>query len=161
MKSFPMFIRTTDRRVIIAGGSETAAQKARLILKSDARIVLAAPELDPELQEIVADGRAEWHKGPISPAFFEDAAMAFIGTGCPGIDASLHALARAARCPVNVVDQPGMCDMTTPAIVDRRGHRERGNFTGADPRHQDKTRSDAASQHWRAGGLGRAVAPWR
>ena len=119
MKSFPMFIRTTDRRVIIAGGSETAAQKARLILKSDARIVLAAPELDPELQEIVADGRAEWHKGPISPAFFEDAAMAFIGTGCPGIDASLHALARAARCPVNVVDQPGMCDMTTPAIVDR------------------------------------------
>ena len=119
MKSFPMFIRTTDRRVIIAGGGETAAQKARLILKTDARIVLAAPELDAELQDIVADGRAEWHTGPISPAFFDDAAMAFIGTGCPGIDASLHALARAARCPVNVVDQPDMCDMTTPAIVDR------------------------------------------
>ncbi len=119
MKSFPMFIRTTGRRVIIAGGGETAAQKARLILKTDARIVLAAPELDPELQDIVADGSAIWHRDPISPAFFDDAAMAFIGTGCPGIDASLHALARAARCPVNVVDQPEMCDMTTPAIVDR------------------------------------------
>lgn len=119
MKSFPMFIRTTDRRVIIVGGGETAAQKARLILKTDARIVLLAHDLEPELQGIVSGGRAEWHRGPITAALFDDAAMAFIGTGCPGIDASLHALARAARCPVNVVDQPEMCDLTTPAIVDR------------------------------------------
>ena len=45
--------------------------------------------------------------------------MAFIGTGCPGLDAAVHALAKAARCPVNVVDQPDLCDMTTPALVDR------------------------------------------
>ena len=119
MKSFPMFLRTTGRRVVIAGGGETAAQKARLVLKTDARIVLAAPALEPELQGLVADGRAEWHAGPITAALFDDAAMAFIGSGCPGIDASVHALARAARCPVNVVDQPALGDMTTPAIVDR------------------------------------------
>lgn len=119
MKSFPMFLRTTGRRVIIVGGGETAAQKARLILKTDAHIVLAAPKLEPELAGLVQDGRAAWHDQPITAALFDDAAMAFIGTGCPGIDASLHALARAARCPVNVVDQPDLCDMTTPAIVDR------------------------------------------
>jgi len=119
MKSFPMFICTSGRRVVIAGGGETAAQKARLILKTDARIVLAAPSLDPELQQVVAEGRADWHAGPITTALFDGAAMAFIGTGCPGGDASLHALAQAARCPVNVVDQPDLCDMTTPALVDR------------------------------------------
>ncbi len=119
MKSFPMFIRTTGRRVVIAGGGEQAAQKARLILKTDAEIVLAAPELDDELAAIVAEGRAAWHRGPIAPALFEGAAMAFVATGCPGIDASLHALAKAAGCAVNVVDQPELCDLTTPSIVDR------------------------------------------
>jgi len=119
MKSFPMFIRTTGRRVVIAGGGEQAAQKARLILKTDAQITVAAPSLDAELADIVAQGRANLHGGPITPDFFGGAAMAFIATGCPGVDASLHALARAAGCPVNVVDQPALCDLTTPSLVDR------------------------------------------
>ncbi len=119
MKSFPMFIRTTGRRVVIAGGGEQAAQKARLILKTDARIVLAAPVLDDELAALVAAGRAEHHDGAIGATLFEEAAMAFVATGCPAWDASLHALAQAARCPVNVVDRPDLCDITTPSIVDR------------------------------------------
>lgn len=119
MKSFPMFIRTSGRRVVIVGGGEQAAQKTRLILKTDAQIILAAPELDEELAALVADGRAEWHRGAPDAALFEGAAMGFIATGCPGRDASVQALARAARCPVNVVDQPALCDITTPSIVDR------------------------------------------
>ena len=119
MKSFPMFIRTTGRRVVIAGGGEQAAHKARLILKTDAHIVFAAPELDDELTDIVSNGRAVWHQGVIDPKVFLGAAMGFIATGCPGIDASLHALAGEAGCPVNVVDQPDLCDLTTPSLVDR------------------------------------------
>ncbi len=119
MKSFPMFIRTTDRRVVIVGGGETAAQKARLMLKTDAELILAAPALDPELDALVAGGRATHHAGPITPDLFRGAAMAFVGSGCPGLDASVHALATEAGCPVNVVDQPALCDLTTPSLVDR------------------------------------------
>ncbi|MDF0602526.1 SAM-dependent methyltransferase [Psychromarinibacter sp. C21-152] len=119
MKSFPMFIRTTGRRVVIVGGGEQAAQKARLLLKTDAQLILAAPELDPELRALVDRGRADWHRGRLTPALFETAAMGFIATGCPGLDACAHALARAARCPVNVVDRPDLCDLTTPSLVDR------------------------------------------
>ncbi len=119
MKSFPMFIRTSDRRVVIAGDGEQAAQKLRLILKTDARITLAAQDPDPELLDVISRGRADWHKGVMTPAVFNGAAMGFIATGCPGADASLHALAKAAGCPVNVVDQPDLCDLTTPSLVDR------------------------------------------
>ncbi|KQB98460.1 siroheme synthase [Loktanella sp. 1ANDIMAR09] len=118
MKAFPMFIRTSDRRVIIVGGGEQAAQKARLICKTDAQIVLVAATLEDELQGLVASGRAAQVK-TLSSDIFEDAAFAFIGTGCPGFDAAAHGLAKAAKCPVNVVDQPDLCDLTTPAIVDR------------------------------------------
>ena len=119
MQSFPMFIRTTGRRVVIAGGGELAAQKARLMLKTDAELVLLAPDLDDELAALVAKGRATHDPGPITPASFAGAALVFIGTGCPGIDASLHALAKVAGALVNVVDQPNLCDATTPSIVDR------------------------------------------
>ena len=119
MKSFPMFIRTTGRRVVICGGGEQAAQKARLMLKTDATLVLAAPELDPELAALVAEGRAVHHAGAITPALFEGAAMGFVATGCPGLDAALHGLAKASGCPVNVVDRPDLCDLTTPSLVDR------------------------------------------
>ncbi|MBJ3763746.1 uroporphyrinogen-III C-methyltransferase [Maribius pontilimi] len=119
MKSFPMFIRTTGRRVLIVGGGEQAAQKARLILKTDAHLVLVSPELDAELSTLVASGRAEQIAGPLTSALFEGAAMTFVATGCPGLDAAVHALVTAARCPVNVVDQPDLCDLTTPSIVDR------------------------------------------
>ncbi|MEP3345770.1 MAG: siroheme synthase CysG [Litoreibacter sp.] len=118
MKSFPMFVRTTDRRVVIVGGGEQAAQKARLLLKTDATLVLVAPELEAELSGVVQSGRAQ-HVLALTPELFDDAAMAFIGTGCPCVDACAHALAKSARCPVNVVDQPELCDITTPAIVDR------------------------------------------
>ena len=59
MKSFPMFFRTTGRHIVIAGGGEQAAQKARLILKTDAKLILAAPELDDELAALVEAGRAQ------------------------------------------------------------------------------------------------------
>ena len=119
MKSFPMFIKTTDRQVVIVGGGEQAAQKTRLILKTDAQILLVAPDLDLELQECVRSGRADWHPGAINRDLFATAAMAFIATGCPGLDAAVHAIAKDARCPVNVVDQPHLCDLTTPSLVDR------------------------------------------
>lgn len=118
MKAFPMFIRTTGRRVVIVGGGEQAAQKARLLLKTDAELVFVTPELNDELDALIAEGRAR-QETTLSAAVFDGAAMAFVGTGCPGLDAAAHALAKAARCPVNVVDQPDLCDMTTPAIVDR------------------------------------------
>ncbi len=118
MKSFPMFIRTSGRRVTIVGGGEQAAQKARLILKTDAQILLVAPELEPELQGLVAEGRAR-HQRQLTTQVFEDVAMGFIATGCPALDVSAHALAQAMRCPVNVVDRPDLCDLTTPALVDR------------------------------------------
>lgn len=118
MKSFPMFIRTTGRRVVVVGGGEQAAQKMRLLLKTDADLLLVARDPDPELAALVAAGRVTCTP-ELSASVFEGAAMGFIASGCPGFDAAAHGLAQTVRCPVNVVDRPDLCDLTTPAIVDR------------------------------------------
>ena len=119
MKTFPMFLKMDGRRVVIAGGGEQAAQKCRLMLKTEAKIEVLAPVLDPELQDLFDAGRISWRKGPIAADDFKDTALTFIASGCPGIDAALHAIAKDAGATVNVVDQPDLCDALTPSIVDR------------------------------------------
>lgn len=119
MKTFPMFLKMAGRRVVIVGGGEQAAQKCRLIQKTEAQITVLATQLDPELQDLYEKGRINWDTAPVTATHFEDVALTFIATGCPGMDAALHTLAKVAKATVNVVDQPDLCDAITPSIVDR------------------------------------------
>lgn len=120
MKTFPMFLQMAGRRVVIAGGGEQAAQKSRLILKTEAEIVLLAQgEIDEELRGLVDGGRIRLDRTPVTPDHFRGAALVFIATGCPGMDAALHALSQEAGALTNVVDRPDLCDAITPSIVDR------------------------------------------
>ncbi|MEL6594823.1 MAG: siroheme synthase CysG [Pseudomonadota bacterium] len=119
MKTFPMFLQMKDRKVVIAGGGEQAAQKTRLILKTEARIEVWAPELEDELAGLADAGRIVHCTQAPTPQSFEGSALAFVATGCPGADMALHALAKLGGATVNVVDQPALCDALTPSIVDR------------------------------------------
>lgn len=118
MKTFPMFLRVANRRIIIVGGGEQAAQKARLALKTEGRIVVVAPEPNPELRDLAAQGRITVVADATAETI-NDAALVFIATGCKGADIGWHALAKDAGALVNVVDSPDLCDAITPSIVDR------------------------------------------
>ena len=119
MKSFPMFLKMTGRRVVIVGGGEQAAQKVRLLLKTEATLLVLALELEEELAALAAARRIEHSSAAITTDHFEDSALVFIATGCRAADASMHMLAKEAGATVNVVDQPDLCDAITPSIVDR------------------------------------------
>lgn len=119
MRAFPMFIKTTGRRVVIIGGGEQAAQKFRLLSKTDAEIWLCAIALNDELSRAVADGKAKQFAHVQVEAAVKDAAMVFIATGCCWADGLYHNIAKSVGALVNVVDRPSLCDMTTPSMVDR------------------------------------------
>lgn len=92
MHQLPLFLNLAGRAVVLVGEGEAAAAKARLIERAGGRVV------------------AEWEEG---------AAIAFVALAD---DAAARAAAdglRARGLLVNVVDRPGLCDFTTPAIVDR------------------------------------------
>ena len=118
MKTFPMFIKVQNRTVLVIGGGEQAAQKARLVLKTEADLVLVSRQIDPELADLVNSKKARWLRDA-TPGLFTNAALVFVATGCKGADASWHARAKAAGALVNVVDFPELCDAITPSIVDR------------------------------------------
>lgn len=118
MRTFPMFLQMAGRRVVIVGGGEQAAQKTRLMLKTEAALILVSSAPDPELAELIARGRVQ-QVTELSADIFRDSALVFIATGCPALDTAAHALAKSVGALVNVVDRPTLCDATTPSIVDR------------------------------------------
>ncbi|MEL6337648.1 MAG: siroheme synthase [Pseudomonadota bacterium] len=118
MKAFPLFLNVAGKPVVIVGGGEQAAQKARLVAKTEAAMVLVAPALVPELADRVSGG-ARHIAAVFEPAAVEGADLAFVCTGCAGADAAISGVIQNLGTLVNVVDRPDLCDVTTPAIVDR------------------------------------------
>lgn len=123
MKTFPLFLRTSGRRVIIVGGGEQAAAKTRLLLKTDADITVVSELVDPELHALAASGRIIHDTVKPAPGYFRAGDMVLIAReGCrtDGLsDAEIAGMARTAGALVNAVDQPDLCDFYVPSIVDR------------------------------------------
>ena len=118
MRYFPLFFDTRARTILVVGGEEEAAQKTRLLLKSEARIVIVAPELCDELMELERKQLITWFRGSFSPDQLEGVSLVYTTLD----DHTNWKVARAAgrrNIPVNAVDMPGLCDVITPAIVDR------------------------------------------
>lgn len=119
MKTFPMFLRMAGRRVLIIGGGEQAAQKVRLILKTEAEIVVLADCLCSELQMFLEDRKITHLNEPLTVDMLRSAILTFSATGCAGAGSAHAALAKEANALINVVDMPEHCEAMTPSIVDR------------------------------------------
>jgi uroporphyrin-III C-methyltransferase/precorrin-2 dehydrogenase/sirohydrochlorin ferrochelatase len=123
MRHFPAFFDLAGQPVLLVGGGEAAARKARLLIKAGARITLVAPRAGDELRALAADGTIAWRDRPFAAA---DAAapgakalLVVSATGLDEVDRAVSEAARAAGLPVNVVDRPELSSFITPAIVER------------------------------------------
>ena len=91
MQSLPIFIRLTNRPVILLGDGEAAAAKRMILDRAGANIVGEEGAARIAIVALEDDEEAE----------------------------SAVARLRARNILVNAVDRPGLCDFTLPAIVDR------------------------------------------
>jgi uroporphyrin-III C-methyltransferase / precorrin-2 dehydrogenase / sirohydrochlorin ferrochelatase len=92
MQQLPIFVTLKGRNVILVGESEAAEAKRRLIERAGGTIV------EPESG---------------------NAALAFVAVEEAADAAIIAAHLKQRGLLVNVVDQPALCDFTTPAIIDR------------------------------------------
>lgn len=119
MRYFPMFLEMRGRDVLLAGGGEQIAQKARLLRRTEAHLTVMAADLNEELSDLVADGVADRIAEDFSSSAIARADFAFIGVDDQTLASRIAAAARSAGALVNVIDKPDDCDMITPALVDR------------------------------------------
>jgi uroporphyrin-III C-methyltransferase / precorrin-2 dehydrogenase / sirohydrochlorin ferrochelatase len=114
MRYFPIFFDLEGRKVVVVGGGEEALRKVRLLLKTNARISVVAPQLHDEL---AAEPRVEWLAKTFAVAQLDGAAMVYAAE--PEINELVSAEARARGILVNVIDVAEISTFLTPSIVDR------------------------------------------
>ncbi|RFB80585.1 siroheme synthase CysG [Methylovirgula sp. 4M-Z18] len=123
MRYFPLLADTRDKTILLCGGGALALAKLRLLLKTEARIVIVSPAVVTEISEYAertpGPGQIVWHQRSFGPSDLANIFLAYVATEDPAEDQRIAACAREAGILVNVVDTPDESTIITPAIVDR------------------------------------------
>ena len=119
MDYLPIFCRLDNKPVLLVGGGEVAERKARLLLDAGAQLTVVAPELDPELAELAANGSIEWLAGEFVPEQLAGKWLVVAATDRREVNALVYQSANQARIFANVVDDPKRSSFIMPSIIDR------------------------------------------
>jgi uroporphyrin-III C-methyltransferase/precorrin-2 dehydrogenase/sirohydrochlorin ferrochelatase len=119
MDQLPVFFNVRNRWVAVVGGGIAAARKAEIALQAGARVKVFAEQLCGEFNELKADERLSVvPRGPLAQDL-DGCVLLYCASEDVAQNRKVHAFARTAGVPCNVVDMPELCDFTMPSIVDR------------------------------------------
>lgn len=119
MDFLPLFHNLKGREVLVIGGGEIALRKARLLSEAGAVLRVVAPDVEPELSELVGKGGGRTLLRCYEADDLAGCVLAIAATDDEPLNAQVSRDARALGMPVNVVDSPELCTVIFPAIVDR------------------------------------------
>ncbi|MCI1243999.1 siroheme synthase CysG [Acetobacter fabarum] len=120
---FPIMLHLEGARVLVAGGGNVAANKVQLLVPTGARVEILSPTLCPELERLVADGKAEVTRQDATveslTARLPGCRMVYLATSNRALNAELSALCQSMNIPVCAVDAPEVSSFITPAMTTR------------------------------------------
>ncbi len=122
MKTFPVNLLLAGRSCLVVGGGEVAARKVRLLRAAGAEVLVAAPELCPDMEECVRHGHVAVVRRPFEPPDLTGVFLAFAATDSKEVNTEVLRLSRKAGalgCAVDANWPHG--DFITPASVEKEG----------------------------------------
>ena len=119
MDFLPLFHNLKGRAVLVVGGGEIALRKARLLSEAGAVLRVVAPEIEPQLTDLVERGGGQSCLRGYASGDLAGCVLAIAATDDEPLNAQVSQDAKALGIPVNVVDSPDLCTVIFPAIVDR------------------------------------------
>ena len=121
MQFLPIFLDVKTSTCLVVGGGEVALRKARLLVKSGAKVVVVAPQIKSDLSDLVLNATCvgEIRQRAFVSEDLSDISLVIVATDDAKLNASVSAQAKAQNTPVNVADQPDLCSFIFPSVLDR------------------------------------------
>jgi siroheme synthase-like protein len=110
-------LKLTGRRCVVVGGGEIGLEKVEGLLACDGKVVLIAPEAEPELQKLASEGSIEWIRREYETGDLEATFIAIAATNDTDVNIAVYEDAERRAMLVNVVDVPPLCNFILPAIL--------------------------------------------
>lgn len=96
------------RHCLVVGGGQSASVQTTAALAAGARVTVVAPEVEPALQQQVADGRVAWHQRAFAPGDLDDVQLVLALSGDADTDDAVARGAAARRIPCSAsAPEPG------------------------------------------------------
>lgn len=119
MDFLPLFFDLKSKDCLLVGGGTIATRKARLLHKAGAIIHVVAPEVESELLSLVEHSNGSVSRVPYDARFLAGKTLVISATDDRSINEIVAHDCHQRYLPVNVVDNPDLCSVIMPAIVDR------------------------------------------
>ncbi|MCP3672881.1 MAG: uroporphyrinogen-III C-methyltransferase, partial [Gammaproteobacteria bacterium] len=119
MEFLPIFLKSKDQRIAVVGGGVAAARKVDILMRSKCDITVYASELGAELHVLKTANKIEHCTDPVTVENLKGCIAAIGAAKNADENIALSELAKVASVPVNIVDNPPLCDFIMPATVDR------------------------------------------
>lgn len=119
MQHLPIFLDIETKPTLVAGGGIVAARRTELLLRAGAKVLVCAPVLGPDFDEMRVHPRLHHLARQPDAADMQGAHLCFIATQDAALDAMVRTAAGQAGVLVNVADSVELSDFIMPSIVDR------------------------------------------
>lgn len=109
-------LKLTGRRCVVVGGGEIGLEKIEGLLACDGRVVVIAPDVEPAIASLAAEGSIELVQREYRGGDLENAFIAIAATNDTDVNIQVFDDAEARAMLANVVDVPPLCNFILPAI---------------------------------------------
>ncbi|WP_372624946.1 siroheme synthase CysG [Arsukibacterium sp.] len=119
MQYLPLFVKLTDKPVLIVGGGSVALRKAGTLLSAGAKLYVVSPEFAPEFTEWQQQGKAQLISGYFREEMLDGKLLVIAATDNDNVNAAVFEAATERNMLVNTVDDQPKCGFIFPSIIDR------------------------------------------
>ena len=90
MQYLPVCLQLRDTPVVLVGGGKVAVRKARLLLRAGASLTVVCPEIDPELERLLAEHGGTWQQSRYAETDLHGRKLAVAATPDGAVNRRVH-----------------------------------------------------------------------
>jgi siroheme synthase-like protein len=117
---YPLNFDVTGKKCLVVGGGAVGERKVKSLLACGATVELVSIKLTAVLERLAGEGRIKVFRRGFEENDIEGAFLVYCATDDSELNRRVFETADKKSLPVNVVDQPSLCNFIVPAVV-RKG----------------------------------------